>query len=249
MTKTPPHRIGRRYKNITNTCQNCREEFHPKLGMKDQKYCQRSCYEAARASTYVTKRCPQCLKDFTVKAIYDDRYTVCSRACRLAETVYVDCKRCGKTFTGERSRPRSYCSEICRRPPLMTTCRNCKKTFRAVPTSNRIFCAAYCYRAYNGETRTEEVVRLALDQLGVAYEQELKVGTYRLDFAVTKDKIDIEVDGVYWHDPLEDRRRDNKLAHYGWRTIRITDKEIAVCEDLPALLKARIEMLLDRDVA
>ncbi len=63
----------------------------------------------------------------------------------------------------------------------------------------------------------------ALDRLGYGYVREHKVGRYSLDFAMPDMRFDLEVDGVYWHDPEKDARRDAFLTKRGWTVHRITD--------------------------
>lgn len=84
-------------------------------------------------------------------------------------------------------------------------------------------------------------MRFALDELGLEYQQELIIGRYSADFALVDQKIDIEADGEYWHDPIKDAHRDRILARYGWRTIRLRGDLIEKSTNLSELIKIRLE--------
>jgi very-short-patch-repair endonuclease len=74
-----------------------------------------------------------------------------------------------------------------------------------------------------GEAR----IALALMQLGWHASQvktQFKLGPFRLDFALVRERMDIEADG--WvhktHDQKKrDKERDRQLEEWGWQTIRI----------------------------
>ena len=55
-------------------------------------------------------------------------------------------------------------------------------------------------------------------------------GHYRLDFAIPKRKIGIELDGCRYHSPQEaiikDRQRQRELEQQGWRIVRFAAKEV-----------------------
>lgn len=195
----------------------------------DRKYCTVACYRKS-TNVQVTKHCPVCDTDYLVHRSVADRYTVCSAACRTAETKYVDCERCGTHFRAEKHLNRRYCSEECRRPPAYTICPSCEETFRLFPSKandehNR-FCGQRCYRLYRGETPLERKVREKLAELGIEVEQEYQIGRWLADFAIVDRKIAIEADGNYWHGGARDRRRDRSFADLGWQVIRLSETEI-----------------------
>src|SRR5574343_615251 len=102
------------FRGVFVTCPTCGKKSRRSPTNADRVFCSRKCYDASRAAKYVTKLCPVCGQQFTVRAIVANRYTVCSRACRTADTRYVTCKRCGKVFTGKTDHNRGFCSEECR---------------------------------------------------------------------------------------------------------------------------------------
>jgi very-short-patch-repair endonuclease len=216
----------------------------PRNGNPNRAYCSRECYDASRANT-VTKTCPVCGSDFTVKACIAHRYRVCSIACKTADTIYVDCERCGRSFRAEKHLNRHYCSEECRRPPVYITCRNCNQTVRVVPfyaENGRQFCSFACYRGFVGETALEMRVRLALESLGVEFRQEYGIGKWSIDFALTGPQVAIEADGDYWHSVTAERDalRDAELERGGWRVVRLPERAVNSASDLGAYICKRV---------
>jgi very-short-patch-repair endonuclease len=53
---------------------------------------------------------------------------------------------------------------------------------------------------------------------------------FLLDFALPEVRVNLEANGEIWHSQPgakeRDKIRDEKLAHYGWRVIRFTEKAI-----------------------
>ena len=66
----------------------------------------------------------------------------------------------------------------------------------------------------------------ALKQVGITCLPQYSVDQYKLDLAIPDAKIDIEVDGAYWHKNLDgsrvlsDLKRDTHLASRGWNIKR-----------------------------
>ena len=105
----------------------------------------------------------------------------------------------------------------------------------------RQFCTFSCYRAYQGETSIERTVRLALDSLGVEYEQEFPVGRRSIDFYLPDLNSALEVDGQYWHqDESKERRRDITLENQGINVIHLGEADIKGAMDLPRLVAQTI---------
>ena len=110
-------------------CPTCSKDMH-----RQSRMCQECWKEShARPDNYVTRRCKQCNRDFTVhiSRIARGRAVYCSRKCarsgsptRKKSTPIVTCLNCGKEF-------RKYKSEI-------------KKT-----KNGRHFCSHQCYYQYN----------------------------------------------------------------------------------------------------
>lgn len=229
-------------------CEHCGQEHSspPSRQGRGERFCSRLCYEEHRKSELVTKVCQVCGKEFTVKAIYADRYKVCSRPCRTARTKYVACERCGVTFRAEPNLNRHYCSDECRNPPHYRSCPNCGITFRTEPKSRRRFCSHLCARRFCGETTLEEKVRSALETLGVAYYPQVPVGSYWVDFLIPDRRIALEADGVYWHDRTRERdaRKTAFLESCGWCVVRITDRELKSSPFAEQVVRERITIPL-----
>jgi len=49
---------------------------------------------------------------------------------------------------------------------------------------------------------------------------------YWMDIVEPNKKIDIEYDGVHWHNIDEDIIRDKKLKNLGWKILRISSDEL-----------------------
>lgn len=211
-------------------CKQCGKAFRVSPRSKRPEYCSAVCWKESRM---VTKMCPRCGKAFRVNPGTADRYNYCSLACRHASVRHVACKRCGRIFT-VHGRKEFYCSEECRRPPVMQTCATCGKEFRIVPSdANRQFCSFGCYRRYTGETLPERTVRLALTALGIEFRQEYTPLGMRtaVDFYLPTLRTMLEIDGTYWHSRAGVRERDAKktlqLQARGYRVVRLPDTPFA----------------------
>jgi len=73
-------------------------------------------------------------------------------------------------------------------------------------------------------TRSEALlwVRLRAKQLGVAFQRQIVVGRYIVDFVAPSVRLIVEVDGAYHaRRSRADARRDRKLCRAGYRVLRI----------------------------
>jgi very-short-patch-repair endonuclease len=89
-------------------------------------------------------------------------------------------------------------------------------------------------------TRSEEWLwrRLSGSQTGFAFRRQLVIANFIVDFACTKVRLAVEVDGSSHEDRARpDARRDRVLASLGWRVLRIDEQR--VFDDLDAVV-ARI---------
>lgn len=95
-------------------------------------------------------------------------------------------------------------------------------------------------RMRGSPTRSEEWLwrRLAGSRTGFAFRRQLVIGPFIVDFACTKVRLVVEVDGLYHQDRVRpDVQRDRRLAELGWSVLRIQGEQ--VFEDLDAVV-ARI---------
>ena len=76
-----------------------------------------------------------------------------------------------------------------------------------------------------GPSYPERYWKKILDRLGINYVEQYQIHTYQLDFALVKEKIDIEIDGDqhYLDERIieSDKRRNQYLENLGWKIIRI----------------------------
>ncbi|TSC63656.1 MAG: hypothetical protein G01um101493_380, partial [Microgenomates group bacterium Gr01-1014_93] len=113
-------------------------------------------------------------------------------------------------------------------------CRQCKNEFEITKGNiNRgrgSFCTWQCYKKYKGESSLELIVRQKLEMLKEPFQQEMKIGKFRIDFYLPKRNLVIECDGEYWHmDPKiksRDLRKDRLLEKLGYKILRLKGQEI-----------------------
>lgn len=235
-------------KGAYRDCAHCGQQFYlpPSRIKRGEKYCSRRCLKAATPAPTVEKICPVCNQPFTVRASIADRYTVCSRECRLANTQYQPCKRCGRLFPNSEKRyARHYCSEECRRPPIVVQCTTCGKDFRRLPgDTNRRFCSFSCYRLSQPESSLEKPVRKGLAALSIPFQQEAQIGRYCLDFYLPAYRLAVEVDGAYWHrNRQRETRRTTFLQRHGITILRISEAELAAI-DPTDLLRGKLATII-----
>lgn len=235
---------------VTKICPVCKEQFQLSKSVENRTYCSRACYDIEHAATKVTKLCPVCGKEFEVNTSVQNRYNVCSAKCKTAHTKYAVCKRCGKVFNVKRNHPHTYCSEICRRPPIIIECVECGKEFRRRPADvARRFCCFSCYRKHTGETLLEKKFRNVIELIGLEFDQEVQIGMYSIDFILRQYRVAIEVDGDYWHKSTHarDKRKDKFLIEHGWTVIRFSEFELNNTNDVYGLVVDRLKFIPDID--
>ena len=78
-------------------------------------------------------------------------------------------------------------------------------------------------------TRSEEWLwrRLSGSKTGFAFRRQLVIGSHIVDFACTKVRLVVEVDGGY-HEGRErhDAARDRELHNLGWSVFRVADHHV-----------------------
>lgn len=235
---------------ICVSCPSCGKEKLVSPSNKARAYCNRSCYENHRGGKTINI-CKECKSEFSVKSCESTRVLRCKicrhqREKRIAGRV-VKCVRCGNRVVqgaadSKRGIFRKHCSESCRRPARLTNCANCKKEFRVGPKENRKFCSVACYRRFTGETSIEKSIRLALEDIGLNFVQEGRLGRYSIDFLCQSQRLCIEVDGTYWHrNKARDARKTNYIRDAGFRLIRISESEINTTENLTKMVIGKIK--------
>ncbi len=86
-------------------------------------------------------------------------------------------------------------------------------------------------------TRSEEWLwrRLSGSKTGFAFRRQLVIGPYIVDFACTKVRLVVEVDGEYHAERgRHDARRDRVLGELGWSVLRVAEQD--VIQDLDAVV-------------
>lgn len=232
-------------RRIEISCYGCAKKFTISLYLKrSTNYCSRECYwNSTRRKE--KRKCKVCGKEFTVKAylIEEGFGTFCSRECQhklYPPQIVKLCPKCGKKFKVQPARAdkRKFCSKICKdefeRDYVKRVCKNCKRIFEIprweLNKGKGTFCSRDCYIIFNGESSIEAKTREALEMAGIPFEQEAKIGTYRIDFLLVDHDVVLECDGEYWHSrpwsDERDKRKDFYLGAKGLRVIRITEQTI-----------------------
>lgn len=97
-------------------CKKCGNGFYCKpylIKKGGGLYCSRKCYFLDHTTELVCEGCGTKLR--ISKTWSHRKRKFCSRACRVqAKTAQLVCQNCGVEFRAEKSKPRKYCSRICR---------------------------------------------------------------------------------------------------------------------------------------
>lgn len=87
-------------------------------------------------------------------------------------------------------------------------------------------------------TRSEEWLRryLSRSKTGFAFRRQLVIAHFIVDFACTKARLVVEIDGAS-HEGRErhDAARDRGLQRLGWRVLRVQEQD--VFEDIHAVVR------------
>ena len=87
-------------------------------------------------------------------------------------------------------------------------------------------------------TRSEEWLwrRLSGSRTGFAFRRQLVIGNFIVDFACTKARLVVEVDGEYHAERARhDARKDRALRELGWSVLRVADHQ--VIQELDAVVE------------
>ncbi len=241
------------YKSQANrviaNCQTCGKEFETfpsALKRGGGKFCSVGCRAKAQ-DAHLERTCKLCSRSFLARRGEAEvgRARYCSDRCRsLAHRKRITfiCAECGQETEVPQCRgDMKFCSYEClerwrqHEKRITRICLQCGKQFEEV--LNRVengkgkFCSHKCYLQYKGETSIERLIReeLALHP-EIRFEQEVRIGPYRVDFLLPERHVVIECDGRYWHSFaqvfLRDRRKNRFLAEKGYQVFRLSEAEI-----------------------
>ena len=85
------------------------------------------------------------------------------------------------------------------------------------------------FRMRCSPTRSEERLwrRLSGSKTGFAFRRQLVIGEHIVDFACTKVRLVVEVDGAYHEERARhDGARDRALGKVGWQVLRVGEHEV-----------------------
>lgn len=77
-------------------------------------------------------------------------------------------------------------------------------------------------------TPIEIIIRDKMEEHGLAYQPQVKLGRHYIDFLVSnnENKIILECDGRNYHIPEKDAERDKELSKFGYKILRLSGSEI-----------------------
>lgn len=199
------------------------------------KYCSQACYHKSREAEWAEIVCERCGRRRRVRKIYVERgqYRFCSEDCRRNRKSTLDsrtkvCLTCGTTFSVSSKRDsRKHCSLECRKRRYWSRCGFCVRWFKA-PRRNggkpAVYCCKGCYLKAT-MSAPQQAARHALDELGVEYNIERRVGRYYVDFLIPDIDLALEIDGEYWHgtdrQQAKDPKRDRFLESVGLSVLHV----------------------------
>lgn len=238
------------YKNahhITRSCLKCGKIFTTKSSDPKQ-YCTIQCANLdLKSKDTTTKICPVCDQPFKT---YKPKRIYCSRNCFAIlrdQSETKECVYCGNPFAHSPSLAGKFCSKECSQKyqdkKVKLICQVCNEEFFVSPAyveAGRKYCSKTCYdiaRPPHGtfadklqrghRTSIEAIMEQVLQNLGIEYKWEKKLGKYWLDFFLPTYNIGIECDEPYWHDSERDARKDAYiLSRYQVKVVRFTTQQI-----------------------
>lgn len=81
-----------------------------------------------------------------------------------------------------------------------------------------------------GQTSIEKAIAMLLDELGLPYIEQKRMGVFLCDFVLKKHRLAIECDGIYWHSTdkqkAKDARKDRWLRNHGYNVLRLSEPDI-----------------------
>lgn len=107
-------------------------------------------------------------------------------------------------------------------------------------------------------TPIEKIIEEELLNKKIAHKPQVKLGRHYVDFLIEGDnkKLIVECDGRDYHNPHKDKERDNELAKFGIKILRLSGSEIyynpdkcieKIINSLKSIVK-RTDKLIDKDL-
>lgn len=174
---------------------------------------------------------------------------------KKAEKAYVKkvCPICKKTFKSLKRWKKQTCSHRCsnimgwkngrwkNNPKKLS--KSIRELYKKHPEKHPNYILAN--RKNSMKKSTEIPIFRILQKLGLKMNQDFFFNHYIrtkrhsrwADFAIPSIKLDIECDGIRFHNPLKDTIRNAESKEAGWKTLRLKEKEI---ERNPEFCKSKI---------
>lgn len=188
----------------TRVCNICHQEFVRDHKGRKARICSDECRAIVRAQNVIkttkrTKRvCLNCGVVFERPPCRTAKY--CSEKChhqhiptyatgKIRSSSVVLCKYCGKSVKQFKSRNTLFCNAECYH--------NWDSWYKSQPDQVQRFIEQMGDLVRPSVSKVEDTVALWLDSQGIAYERQVSVVRWSIDFKI--DAAFVEVQGCYWH--------------------------------------------------
>lgn len=239
-------------KRVERTCEWCNKTFEIWPSQLKQKitqgrFCSRDCMSAwkrtIRGENHPLKKewpkleCAWCGKVYQVTPAIAHESKFCSRKCMGKHQSKYKIGENHPNYAGRITLTCEWCNKEYEKPPAIA------KTSR--------FCSRHCQGCWTAThtgkvTRIELAIQKLLNDLGVHYIFQAKVGLYGCDFYLPDHKLIIETDGTYWHslpaNQARDKEKTNYLMNNGYRLLRLPESQITY--DINSCKKQIVKALL-----
>jgi hypothetical protein len=87
---------------------------------------------------------------------------------------------------------------------------------------NHVYVRGFVSRLSKPQAQLYDIIKETFEDAEIEYPVKVDAGRYIwLDIAIPSKMINVEYDGLYWHNKEEDEKRDNFLRSRGWNVYRI----------------------------
>jgi very-short-patch-repair endonuclease len=87
---------------------------------------------------------------------------------------------------------------------------------------NHVYVRGFVSRLSKPQAQLYDIIKETFEDAEIEYPVKVDTGRYIwLDIAIPSKMINVEYDGLYWHNKEEDEKRDNFLRSRGWNVYRI----------------------------
>lgn len=226
----------KRNTNITKTlvCKKCNSEYEHTTTKRN--------FEIGKHPVHCSTSCALTGRKWT-----DESKAKASKSSREAATLTgetVKCETCGSEFYRSPSSTQRFCNRKCastNEGVRLLQSESKKALYEKHPEKhpNR--------KCAGKKSYWQNILHKELKKEFPSILQENKNDGYWMDICDVDNKINIEYDGVHWHDPIKDAERDAELVKLGWRIKRISSN--VLCQkkshNFPKILQECIKFICE----